>query len=143
FDLAEIRRQITARVETNYTTVSPGTSRMFGFDLHTLKDRLRDKPLQLRIKFHTASLNTDAQYLTLWRVGPTNSTRQVVLEETLPADSFQEFTLPLNLLDDEGRLFVEVGNPNEQELTFPLGEGMEMLYPESTFGINFARGLIV
>jgi hypothetical protein len=143
FDQAEIRKQITARVETNYTDLSPGLARLWGIDLHNLKDRLRDKPLQLRVKFHTASLNTDAQFTTLWRVGPTNSTRQVVLAETMPADSFQEFTLPPNLLDDQGRLFIEVGNPNDIELSFPLEEGMELLYPESTFGINFIRGLAV
>jgi len=143
FDLAEIRRQITARVETNYTIVSPYHSRMFGFDLSTLKDRLRDQRLQLRVKFHTSSANTDVQYTTLWKVGPTNTSEQVVLTESMPADSFQEFTLPLNMLDDQGRLFVEVGNPNDVELSFPLEEGMELLYPESTFGVNFMRGLLV
>jgi ABC-type transport system involved in multi-copper enzyme maturation permease subunit len=143
FDLAEIRRQITERLKAQFTSVPPGHSRMFGFDLHTLRDSLRDKPLQLRVKFHTASGNPDVQYTTLWRVGPTNSSRQVVLTETMPADSFQEFTLPLNLLDDQGRLFVEVGNPNDTEMTFPLEEGMELLYPESTFGVNFIRGLVV
>jgi len=143
FDLAEVRRQITEGLKAQYTVVLPGHSRLFGFDLHSLKDRLREQPLQLRVKFHTASGSTDAQYTTLWRVGPTNSTRQVVLTETMPADSFQEFTLPLNLLDDQGRLWVEVGNPNDTEMTFPLEEGMELLYPESTFGINFIRGLVV
>jgi hypothetical protein len=143
FDLQEIRKQLTARVETNYTALSPGVSRLWGIDLHAMKDRLRDQPMQLRVKFHSASGNPDVQYTTLWRVGPTNSTRQVVLTETMPADSFQEFTLPVNLLDDQGRLFVEVGNPNDVELNFPLEEGMELLYPESTFGINFIRGLVV
>jgi hypothetical protein len=142
-DLEEIRLQITARVETNYTDLPSGMSRMWGIDLRNLKDSLRDKTLQLRVKFHTSSGNPDDQYTTLWRVGPTNSTRQVVLTETMPADSFQEFALPPNLLDDQGRLFIEVGNPNNVEMTFPLEEGMELLYPESTFGINFMRGLAV
>ena len=143
FDLAEIRKQITARVETNYTALSPGMARLWGIDLHNLKDSLRDKTLQLRIKFHTASGSPDDTYATLWRVGPTNSSRQVEMEETLPADSFQEFDLPPNLLDDQGRLFIEVGNPTQTEMFFPLEEGMELLYPESTFGINFVRGLAI
>jgi hypothetical protein len=66
-----------------------------------------------------------------------------VLTEVLPADSFQEFDLPPNLLDDQGRLWIEVFNPNDVNLTFPMEEGMELLYPESTFGVNFARGLAV
>jgi hypothetical protein len=143
-DLAEIRKQLTARVETNYTELSPGQWRLWGVDLHNLKDRLREQSLQLRVKFHTASGNPDDQYTTYWRVGPTNSSRQVLLPEKMPADSFQEFSLPPNLLDDQGRLWVEVGNPPDNpEMTFPLEEGMELLYPESTFGINFMRGLIV
>jgi len=143
FDQAEIRKQMIARVQTNYTTLSPGLGRIWGVDLHNVKDQLRDKPLQLRIKFHTSSINPDDQYTTFWRVGPTNSSRQVELAERMPADSFQEFTIPPNLLDDQGRLWIEVGNPNDTELVFPLGEGMELLYPESTFTVNFIRGLVM
>jgi len=143
FDLSEMRKQITARIKSRYTDLPPGVSRMWGIDLHSLKDRLRDERLQLRVKFLTGDVNTEKQYATLWRVGPTNSNRQVVLEETLPADSFQEFDLPPNLLDDQGRLWIEVGNPNDVSLTFPMEEGLELLYPESTFTINFARGLAI
>jgi ABC-type transport system involved in multi-copper enzyme maturation permease subunit len=142
-DLAEIRQQVAERIKSRYTDLPPGVGRMWGIDLHAIKDRLRDQRLQLRVKFNTGSSNPDALYTTLWRVGPTNSTRQTVLTEVLPADSFQEFDLPPNLLDDQGRLWIEVFNPNDVNLTFPMEEGMELLYPESTFGVNFARGLAV
>jgi hypothetical protein len=59
----------------------------------------------------------------------------------LPADSFQEFDLPPNVVDDQGRVWIEVANPNNVDLTFSLEEGMELLYPESSFGVNFMRGL--
>ena len=143
FDLAEIRRQVTARIKSRFTDLPPGVVRKWGIDLHALKDRLRDKRLQLRVKFNTGDPNTEKQYTTLWRVGPTNSNNRVVLEETLPADSFQEFDLPNNLLDDQGRLWIEVANPNDVNLTFPMEEGMELLYPESTFAVNFVRGLAI
>ena len=32
-------------------------------------------------------------------------------------------------------------NPNETALLFPLEDGMEVLYPEGGFALNFARGL--
>jgi hypothetical protein len=32
-------------------------------------------------------------------------------------------------------------NPNNTALLFPLDEGMEVLYPEGGFALNFARGL--
>jgi hypothetical protein len=143
FDLAEIRRQITERIKSHYTDLPPGVARLWGIDLHKIKDRLRDKRLQLRVKFNTGNPNSETLFTTLWRVGPTNSTRQVQLTESLPADSFQEFDLPPDLLDDQGHLWIEIFNPNEVSLTFPMEEGMELLYPESTFGINFARGLAV
>ena len=144
YDLSEIRKQITERFKSHYTDLGPfRTMRPIDIDLHTLKDRLRDARLQLRIKFQTANANPETQYTTMWRVGPPNSTRQVEFAETFPADSFQEFTLPPNLLDDQGHLWIEVGNPNEVNLTFPMEEGIELLYPESTFGVNFIRGLVV
>jgi hypothetical protein len=96
-------------------------ARLFGIDLHTLKDRLRDKPLQLRVKFHTASRQPGCAVHHLLEGRPDQLHRQVVLTETLPADSFQEFTLPPNLLDDQGRLWIEVGNPNDVEPDFPVG----------------------
>jgi ABC-type transport system involved in multi-copper enzyme maturation permease subunit len=143
FDRAEMRRQITERLKAQYTDLAPFKSRLIGIDLHTLQDRLRNQKLQLRIKFQTASPNPDAQFTTFWRIGPTNSSNPVELSETFPADSFQEFTVPPNLVDDQGHLWIEVGNPNDVNLTFPLEEGIELLYPESTFGVNFIRGLMV
>jgi hypothetical protein len=143
FELAEIRRQLTARVETNYTILPSGLARPWGIDLHTIEDRLRNKPLQLRIKFQVANADPATLFTTLWRIGPRNSARQVELSESFPSDSFQEFSVPANLLDDKGRLWIDVGNPNDTDLIFPLREGIELLYPESTFGINFVRGLAI
>ncbi len=142
-DLAEIRQQVTEQLNSALTEVPPGFRRRWGIDLHSLRDRLRDQPLQLRVKFHTANPNPDTRYLTGWIVGPTNSPRQVGIEQTLPPDSFQEFQVPANLLDDNGMLWVDVVNPNDTSLSFPLEDGFELLYPESTFGVNFVRGIAV
>ncbi len=143
FDLSEVRRQITARLETNYTVLGSRMVKRWGVDLHRIQDKVKGKKLQLRIKFHTGDMNPETQYTTLWRVGPPGSPRQMELAETFPPDSFQEFTLPENMLDDKGRLWIEMGNPNETDLIFPLEDGMELLYPESGFGINFIRGLCI
>jgi hypothetical protein len=142
-DLAEIRKQISEELMSALTEVPPGFRRRWGVNLHSVRDRLRDQPLELRVKFHTANPNEDARYLTGWIVGPANSPRQVAIEQTLPPDSFQEFQVPANLLDDQGILWVDMVNPNETSLTFPLEDGFELLYPESTFEINFVRGIAV
>ena len=36
---------------------------------------------------------------------------------------------------------IVVANPNNTALLFPLEDGMEVLYPEGGFALNFARGL--
>jgi hypothetical protein len=139
-DLAELRQQAAALITAEITEVPPGYSRTWGIDMHTLRDHLGQRPLQLRVKFHTAKPNPDQRYDTGWVVGPTNSSRRVGIEQTLPPDSFQEFEIP-TLLDDKGILWVDFVNPNDVAISFPLQDGFELLYPESTFGINFVRGL--
>jgi hypothetical protein len=142
-DLAELRQQIAQEFTSALTEVPPGFRRRWGFDLHTLRDQVRDKPLILRVKFNAANPNPDARYLTGWIVGPTNSPSQVGIEETLPPDSFQEIQVPANLLDESGILWVDVLNPTETSISFPLDDGLELLYPENGFGINFIRGILV
>ena len=139
-ELAELRQQATALVIAGITEVPPGYSRQWGIDMHTLRDRLGERPLQLRVKFHTAKPNPDQRYVTGWIVGPTNSSQRVGIQQNLPPDSFQEFEIP-TLLDDKGILWVDFVNPNDVAISFPLQDGFELLYPESTFGINFVRGL--
>ena len=48
---------------------------------------------------------------------------------------------PPNLFDDNGMLTIAFLNPNNTALLFPLDDGMEVLYREGGFGLNFARGL--
>ena len=47
------------------------------------------------------------------------------------------------MLDENGVLTITFINANNTALLFPLGEGMEVLYREGGFGLNFARGLSI
>jgi hypothetical protein len=60
---------------------------------------------------------------------------------SLAPDTFHEFEIPPNLFDDKGVLTIVFANPNNTTLSFPLEDGMEVLYPEGGFALNFARGL--
>ena len=53
----------------------------------------------------------------------------------------REFAIPPDLFDENGLLTITFVNPNETALLFPLEDGMEVLYPEGGFALNFARGL--
>jgi hypothetical protein len=60
---------------------------------------------------------------------------------SLAPDTFHEFELPPDLFDANGRLTITFVNPNATALLFPLDDGLEVLYPEGGFALNFARGL--
>jgi len=142
-EAGEILKQVTERIISANTEVPPEFRRRWVIDLHTLSDKVRSEPFQLRVKFHTADLNPAGTYMTYWVVGPTNSTRDVMLRQMLPPDSFQQFEIPPNLLDDQGRLVVDFYNGNNTSLIFPIEDGFELLYNENTFGVNFIRGVII
>ena len=49
--------------------------------------------------------------------------------------------IPPDLFDDEWRADHHLRNANQTALLFPLEDGLEVLYREGGFGLNFARGL--
>jgi hypothetical protein len=59
----------------------------------------------------------------------------------LAPDTFHEFEVPSSLVDDTGILTLTFLNGNDTALLFPLEDGMEVLYREGGFALNFARGL--
>jgi len=142
-DLAEVRRQIREQVKAQYQLVPPGYSRGWQIDLGFAKNFLHDKPLQLRVKFNAARQSASGTFLALWQVGAPNVTPLWRTAEpmSLAPDTFHEFEIPPNLFDHQGVLTVIFVNPNDTSLLFPLEDGMEVLYPEGGFALNFARGL--
>jgi len=142
-EVAELRKQITERLNAVYTGVPPGVQRLWAIDMHRLPERTQNESLQLRVKFHAANPNPETTYDTYWRVGPTNSSRAVLIHQVLPPDSFQEFQVPAHLLDEKRWLYIDFLNNNDTALMFPLEDGFELLYYENSFGINFIRGLMI
>jgi hypothetical protein len=141
-DLPEVRRQIREQVKTVWQVVPPTYTRQWQIDLGFAKDYLRNKPLQLRVKFNAAQKNASGTYIVVWQVGDPQ-TQHIWQSEpmSLAVDTFHEFQIPANLLDKNGVLNVVVLNPNDTSLLFSLEDGMEVLYPAGGFGWNFIRGL--
>ncbi|MCF7669908.1 MAG: hypothetical protein K9N48_09065, partial [Verrucomicrobia bacterium] len=106
-----------------------------------------DQPLFLRVKFQTSRSMMETLesiiYDTAWRVGPVDSPSTWRTNRSLTANAFHEIRIPAGMLDNEGKLRVEVGNPNDEALMFPLDNGIEVLYREASFGVNFIRGLLI
>ena len=90
-----------------------------------------------------AQKSASGTFDALWMVGDPPKTKYWRTEEpmSLSPDSFHEFSIPADLFDENGVLTVSFYNPNDAALLFPMNEGMEVLYPEGGFALNFARGL--
>jgi hypothetical protein len=141
-NLSEVRRQIREEVKANYQVVPPDYTRVWQINLGFAKDFLHDKPLQLRVKFNSANNSASGTFVAVWQVGRPHETPLWQSEPmSLAPNTFHEFPIPANLFDKNGTLTVTFLNPNDTSLLFPLDDGMEVLYPESNFTVNFARGL--
>jgi hypothetical protein len=141
-DVPEVRRQIRERVKADFQLVPPSYQRTWQIDLGFAKNYLRGKPLQLRVKFNSAQKSPSGTFVALWQVGVPEKTKFWRSEPmSLAPDTFHEFEIPPDLFDANGRLTILFANPNETALLFPLEDGMEVLYPEGGFALNFARGL--
>jgi ABC-type transport system involved in multi-copper enzyme maturation permease subunit len=138
-----VRKQIREQVKAEFQIVAPGQGKGWVITTGMIRDKLRDQPLQLRIKFFPAQKNDSGTYVGVWQIGPPNGRRYQLEQPSLAAETFHEFTIPPNLLDERGDLYIGFANLNDTALLFPLEEGIEVLYPESGFGVNFLRGLAI
>jgi hypothetical protein len=141
-DLEEVRKQIREQVKADFQLAPPGYTKPWQIDLGFAKNYLRDKPLQLRVKFNSADKSLSGTFVVLWQVGnPEGTNFWQSPPMSLAPDTFHEFQIPPNLFDDKGVLTIVVMNPNSTAILFPLEDGMEVLYPQGGFALNFARGL--
>ncbi|MBI3418079.1 MAG: hypothetical protein HY043_22545 [Verrucomicrobia bacterium] len=146
-DLPLLRNQITEQVKWQYQLVPPGYLRKWVINLGFRKNFLKDQPLYLRVKFHTpetrdaAEPKTSISYDAFWEIGPPDSPLRRRNAMRLSPATFHEFQIPPNMFDANGDLTISFINQNETVLLFPLDEGMEVLYREGSFGLNFSRGI--
>ncbi len=138
-----LRQQIREELKSSVQNLPPGYAQSWQIDLGLAKNFIRDQPLFLRVKFNTAQSNPAATYDVMWRVGVPRETPvwQTPEPMSLAAETFHEFEIPPNLFDDKGILTVTALNLNNASLLFTVEEGIEVLYREGGFALNFARGL--
>jgi hypothetical protein len=141
-DFKEVEKQIREQVKADLQVVPPGYSRPWQIELGIAKNWLHARPLQVRLKFNAADRSTSGTFYGIVRVGVPQKTKLYQSDTlSLAPDTFHEIPIPPDLYDDQGILTVTFLNPNNTALLFTLDEGMEVLYPEGGFGLNFARGI--
>jgi hypothetical protein len=138
-----LKQQIREGLKSFAQNVPPGYEQSWKIDLGFAKNFLRNQPLFLRVKFNTAEKSPSGTFDVFWRVGVPKETKfwQTPEPMSLAPDTFHEFVVPPDLFDEQGILTVTVVNPNNVSLLFTMEEGIEVLYREGGFGLNFARGL--
>lgn len=147
-DPAFVRKQVEEMIKARQQVVPPGMLRRWEVPLGAdAKQRLAGRPLFIRVKFFTTQYNSEGTlYPAYWEIGPPDG-RRLRLENSLPAESFVEFGLDpratAELINAQGVLAVDFQNWTQQPLLFPLDEGMEVLFHEGGFALNYARGLMI
>lgn len=140
-NIDEVRNEIREQVKSDFQLVPPGYVRQWNINLGADKDYIRGKPLQVRIKFESADHNPNGTYVGLWEIGNPDSTNFYALPPmSLAPDTFHEFEIP-NEISQNGVLSIIFVNQNNVSLLFPLEDGMEVLFPQGSFTMNFIRAL--
>ena len=140
-NIPEVRKQILEQVKAEYQVVPPGYMHVWQVNLGSARQFAPGQPLYLRVKFNAADKSTSGTFEGRWRVGEPRKTPLWHSEVmSLAPDTFHEFEVPANC-DEQGVLTITFGNANNTALLFPLEDGLEVLYRQGGFGLNFARGI--
>ncbi len=137
-----VRRQIEEQVKAVDQVVPPNSIRHWELDLGWRKNTLRGQPLFVRLKFAAAQTNEAGTYFGRLHVGPPDATGYFE-DMTLAANTFHEIQVQTNAFDANGKLVIDFWNRDNTALLFTFDEGLEVLYREGGFGLNFARGLAI
>jgi hypothetical protein len=106
------------------------------------RDRLKGQALYLRVKFNTAASDQAATFYGDWILGNPQTKEVVRMDRmSMAPDTFQEFPVPGDFVDDKGNIYIAFHNPNKAAMLFPLTDGLEVLYRVGGFAPNLVRGL--
>ena len=141
-----LKDQIREIVKATFQIVKPQFARRWIIDLGNKKDALKDKPLFLKVKFTVtdkSTIDTPKPYATHWQVGVPETRKVWRRTMTLASETYHQIQIPPNLYDDNGRIVIECINIAEKDFLFMLDDGLQLLYPESGFGVNYFRGICI
>lgn len=143
-EVRDLRRQIEEQVKASQQIIPKDYRREWVIDAkNALKAVELGRPIYLRVKFYVAKPTLGGTYLCLWRIGSDTSKNAIELQQSLAAETFHEFPIPSDVIGPDGKLVINFINRNETAILFPLDEGLEVLYYEGGFMMNFIRALLI
>jgi hypothetical protein len=140
-DVKLVRQQVEEQLKAELQIVRPNSVKPWRIDLGFLAGRFNDEQFHVRVKFNVAQTNESGLYVGSWVIGPPDTDKVRATTKSFSADNHHEFAIPKNMADDKGILTLQFYNQSDTTLLFPLEDGLELLYQEGGFGLNFARGL--
>lgn len=138
-----VRQQIREQVKHEFQLIRSGMGQRLQINLGLAKNYLRDQPLFLRTRFTSTQKSPSGTFTVLLQVGVPETSKVWRQQMSLAPDTSHEFPIPPNLFDENGTITIDLLNPNDADLLFQLEDGMEVLYREGGFGLNFARGIVI
>ena len=142
-DIAIVRNTLREEMRQELQIVPPGYVHVWPLELGVLKHFLKDKPMHVRSRFNVTEDLPGMTYLGSWIIGIEDSTKAFATRMSMAPQTSIDIEIPPNLYDEEGVLTIRFYNQSPAAMLFPLDNGMEVLYPESSFGINFFRGVFI
>jgi len=143
-NVAEVRRQIVEGLKSQAQMVPGGAYRWWTVDLGSAARGLKDQPLFLRVKFNSAERGDDLTFEGMWQVGvPDTPNVSRIGPMSLVQNSFHEVQIPPNRIGDDGTITIIFLNMNQTSLLFPLEDGIEVLYRQGGFVVNYVRALLI
>lgn len=142
-DRSFVRKQIREQMLAQMQYIRPGQGRRWIIKLDPgSAERLKDHPMFLRVKFFTPDYaGSNATFDFGWEIGPPEGHQRQRFANNLAPESFISFPIEGNHIASDNTITIDAVNLNDRPILFPLEDGMEVLYHEGGFGLNFARGL--
>lgn len=154
-DFFYVRQQIEEGMKAELQVVPPFSYRNWNIPVGLAASAtIGDNPIFLRFRFYGVDTNTASQQLCEWRIGSEARQKQIRSnQKLLAANTFHQ--VPVNpaalgpgvtladMLDDDGNLNVQCWNVDQTAMVFPLEDGLEVLYREGSFELNYIRGLLI
>ncbi|MCC7376665.1 MAG: hypothetical protein IT581_18545 [Verrucomicrobiales bacterium] len=142
-NLVEFRNQAREMIKANEQMVPPEHFKRFRINMRSVPGKAEDRPLFVRVKFYTPELGAKRPYELEVVVGPPETPNRRGTLRSLAAEVAHEIEFGPVPLDAEGFLVVDLANRSDKPLLFPLDDGLEVLYAEGGFGLNYIRALLV
>jgi len=139
----QVKAMILHHLQAEDELVPSGHFRVYNVNLKSVREKLKDQPVFMKLKFFAAKKQKNNVYYLDIIAGPVGSLESRARKIELPGNNVNTINLPPNLLDEDGILRIEIGNHNESDLLIPLEGGLEILYREYGFAGNFFRGMSI